>query len=142
AGLFFAWEVSVIVGLKKVSNRSFVEVMWHINRRIQNPAFLTVFMGCALLLPLCTYWNFDPEDSASYWLLASALCYLLGVMAVTIFGNVPLNNQLDRTDPENADESTLLKARQAYERPWNRFNRIRTIFAILSLVCLLVAILA
>ncbi len=141
AGLFFAWEVSVIVGLKKVSNRSFVETMWHINRRIQNPAFLTVFMGVALLLPLCTYWNFDPEDSASYWLLVSALCYLLGVMAVTIFGNVPLNNQLDQIDLEKADDETYSKARQNYERPWNGFNRIRTVFAILSLVSLLTAIL-
>ncbi len=141
AGLFFAWEVSVIVGLKKVSNRSFVETMWHINRRIQNPVFLTVFMGCSLLLPLCTYWSFDPDDSSSNWLVAATLCYLLGVMAVTIFGNVPLNNQLDLIDLEKADNEILSNARQAYERPWNRFNRIRTIFAILSLISLLMAIL-
>jgi uncharacterized membrane protein len=141
AGLFFAWEVSVIVGLKKISNRSFVETMWNINRRIQNPVFLTVFIGCALLFPLCTYWHFDLEHTSSYWFLAATLLYLLGVMAVTIFGNVPLNDQLDRIELDKAGDAALSTARQTYERPWNRFNRIRTVFAILSLVSLLVAIL-
>lgn len=141
AGLFFAWEVSVIVGLKKISNRSFVETMWHINRRIQNPVFLTVFIGCALLLPLCTYWHFDLEHTSSYWFIAATLLYLLGVITVTIFGNVPLNDQLDRLELDKADDAALSTARQTYERPWNRFNRIRTVFAILSLLCLLLAIL-
>ena len=51
AGLFFAWSVSVTLGLARVSDSEYVSAMQSINRAIQNPAFFTAFFGAQILLP-------------------------------------------------------------------------------------------
>ena len=43
AGLFFAWSVSITLGLARVSDSEYVSVMQSINRAIQNPVFFAAF---------------------------------------------------------------------------------------------------
>ena len=51
SGLYWAFSVAVMPGLRDADDRAFVTTMQAINRRILNPWFLTVFMG-SLLLPI------------------------------------------------------------------------------------------
>ena len=75
------------------------------------------------------------------WLLILALaCYFLGVLVVTVFGNVPLNDLLDKTNLKEASITDLQQLRDRFEVRWNRMHFIRTFSSIISfllLICIL-----
>ncbi len=91
AGLFFAWSVSITLGLLRVSDSEYVAVMQSTNRAIQNPIFFAAFFGAQIFL-LVSLFFFYGQNSRFSLLLAAAVIYTIGVMGVTIFGNVPMNN--------------------------------------------------
>lgn len=96
AGVFFAFSIAIMPALRRVPATQAIAVMQVTNRAIVNPVFLLVFLGTALLnlgaLPMA-WWV------GSLGLALSALIYLLGALAVTVAGNIPRNNALDRLDP-------------------------------------------
>ena len=74
------------------------------------------------------------------WLLILAMAtYFLGVVLVTIFGNVPLNEMLDKVDLNTASSEELGQLRESFEIKWNRLHLIRTISSIISFLILLMA---
>ncbi|MBO9658791.1 MAG: DUF1772 domain-containing protein, partial [Chitinophagaceae bacterium] len=72
-------------------------------------------------------------------LFAASLIYVIGSFGVTIFGNVPLNNMLERMDPGSLSAEDLGRARVRFEIPWNRLHTIRTFFSVAALVLCIVA---
>jgi uncharacterized membrane protein len=56
--------------------------------------------------------------------------------------NIPLNNTLQNLDIEALNESEAAGARAGFEAPWNRWNRFRTVSAILSVTLLLLLLLS
>lgn len=140
AGLFYAWEVSVIPGNKRISDKNYVESMQAINRAILNPAFYAIFFGSLIFLALNTYVQFRSGIYIAFYLmLGASLIYLIGTFGVTAFGNVPLNESLDLIQVEEIQKEALAEIRQAYETKWNRLHSIRTFFAVLSLFLSLLA---
>lgn len=140
AGLFYGWSCSVIPGLLRIENKEYVSAMQSINKAILNPVFFAGFIGTLFLLPICSYCHFTKPASLRFWLLlAATLVYTAGVFAVTMFGNVPLNDKLEMFDIESADAEKISLARKNFEVSWNNFNLIRTIFAILTAVLLIIA---
>lgn len=138
AGLFFSWSVSVMPGLKRLSDREFVLAMQAMNRAIINPVFLACFMGAGVLLAVSCFLQFEkPVPPTYYWLLAASLIYLIGVLGVTFLGNIPLNNALDALNAETTGESALSTFRQQFELNWTALNHIRTISSLVSLCMLL-----
>jgi len=140
AGLLFAWAVSVIVGLALTGDRTYVESMQSINRTIQNPFFFSAFLGAAILLPASTYISYGSSDNKFWWLLTATAFYLIGVIGVTIFGNIPLNRRLDSFDLQRASSLQITEARTIFEQPWNRFNRIRTFAALISFLMIIASL--
>lgn len=138
AGFFYAWEVSVIPGTRKVGDLTYLETMQSINRAILNPAFFIVFFGSLLLLAVSTFQQYG-TGLAFWWLLAATLTYLVGTFGVTAFGNVPLNDTLDVFELAEQAGEQLEKFRQRYESRWNRLHTIRTIFSVLSFILSLLA---
>ena len=57
---------------------------------------------------------------------ASAITYLVGMLGVTIGGNIPLNNALERFELDSADEASLRERRAGYESQWNRWHYVRS----------------
>ena len=138
AGLFFAWEVSVIPGTKKIGDSSYIETMQSINRAILNPVFMLIFIGPIVLQGLSAY---QSRGTQAFWLvLASVIIYALGTFGVTGLGNVPLNDMLDAVNMNNLNNGELATTRSDYEGPWNKLNKIRTFFAVLSFLLLQVAV--
>lgn len=45
AGVFFAFSVAVIPGLRRTDDRTFVRAFQAIDRAITNPVFLSIFLG-------------------------------------------------------------------------------------------------
>jgi uncharacterized membrane protein len=140
AGLFYAYSCSVNPGLGQLPAEEFIPAMQSINKAIQNPLFFLSFIGTAILLPVCTYVHYHtPLSLKFYLLLAAAILYLAGVMGVTIFGNIPLNDALDKFNMANADAAEILRQKMTFTKQWNRLHAIRTVISFLSLLLVLIA---
>lgn len=141
AGLFYAWSISAIPGFRKIPDKSFLVAMQSINRAILNPWFFIIFFGPVFLLSFCTYLQFKIRiDDIFYLVFAATVIYLLGNICVTMFGNVPLNEMLDKVDLNLMNEEGLKSVRSAFEDNWNTLNHIRAFFSVLSFVLLLIAV--
>lgn len=136
AGFFYAWQVSVIPGTKLINARNYIETMQSINRAIINPAFLLIFFG-PFLLQILTIYQFRGTSAMAYP-LAACLCYFLGTLLVTVLGNVPLNNSLDLLNINDMSPENLDHIRQQYALKWNRLHTLRTVFAVLSFILMLI----
>ena len=73
------------------------------------------------------------------FLLAATVIYLFGVFGVTVFGNVPLNNTLDRFDLESASDQITALQRANFEGRWNNLNTVRTVSSTLSVILVIIA---
>lgn len=141
AGLFYAWQVSVIPGTRKVMDMTYLESMQSINRAILNPAFFLVFFGSAILLTISTIQQF--KYGLPFWfILAATIIYWIGTFGVTAFGNVPLNDALEALNLETLTEQKVIEFRKHYEQKWNRLHLIRTVFSVLSFLLSLVSVFA
>lgn len=143
AGLFFAWSVSVMPGLARVPDATFIASMQSMNRAILNPVFLICFLGTAILLPVAAYMQFTPSVSARFWfLLAASVVYIIGVIGITMAGNVPLNEALDSFHAHSASAQEIAELRLKFEGPWNSLNTIRTLASLAAIVLVIMACLS
>lgn len=143
AGLFFSWTVSVIPGLAKLEDKSYLEAMQSLNRAILNPAFFVVFLGSIVALPLVTFFEYKSGTNKRFYLLMIAsLIYLIGSVGVTFLGNVPINNQLEVLDISTMKSEQLKSFRSGFESKWNTLNLIRTISSATAFGLFLFAILS
>ncbi len=134
AGLFFGWAVSVNLGLARVSDRTYIATMQSINRAIVNPIFVVVFMGTAVaLLAAAVVHAADGQGKRATWLFAAAGTYILGVLGVTIGGNIPLNDKLEAFSLEDSPDEAISDQRHGYEAPWVRWHNVRTVASVLAL---------
>ncbi|WP_027379535.1 chryseobasin maturation helper ChrI [Chryseobacterium daeguense] len=133
AGLFYAYSCSVVLGLSKLSDTEYLKSMQSINREILNPVFFISFMGTAVLLPASTIF-YRSQNPVFIFLLLATLAYLIGVFGLTIFGNVPLNDQLDKFDIMNSTPEAIKEMRDRFENSWNFFNNIRTVFSLITII--------
>lgn len=142
AGLFYAFSVAVVPALREVPAREHLHVMQAVNIKIKNPVFFVTFFGPSVLLPFAAYLNRE-ESQLPLLVAASALC-ILGVNGVTIAGNLPLNDTLEKVDVSQLSESEAEQMRQDYHgflSAWMRFHHLRTFSAtaatvLIFIVCL------
>jgi uncharacterized membrane protein len=140
AGLFYAYSCSVNPGLSRLSDAQYIAAMQSINRAIVNPLFMLSFMGTLVMLPLSVYLHYGvPVMDRFYLLLVATVIYAVGVFGVTIFGNVPLNNALDKVNLQLLSSEELYTKRMIFEGPWNNLHRIRSIASFLTLLCVVLA---
>jgi uncharacterized membrane protein len=141
AGLFYAWEFSVIPGTKRITDLSYLETMQSINRAILNPGFFVIFFGSLLFLIASTYLQYQEAGVNSLFLivLLAALIYLIGTFGVTAFGNVRLNESLDAINLSSLDSEQLETIRKGYEAKWNHLHTIRTTCSVLSFATILIS---
>ena len=139
AGIFFAFTVSVMPGLGRLSDAGFLNAMQSINREIQNPVFFLVFFGVLLLLPFSVYLHYHADRSVFLLLIAATGVYFLGTFGVTVLGNVPLNNQLDSFDLARATPDAMQSFRAHFEGKWNMLNNVRTVSNLLSAIMMICA---
>ncbi|WP_228394327.1 DUF1772 domain-containing protein [Chryseobacterium glaciei] len=138
AGLFYAYSCSVVLGLGKLSDTEYLKAMQSINREILNLVFFVSFMGTAVLLPISTF-LYRAQNPVFILLLLATLTYLIGVFGVTIVGNVPLNDQLDKFDIVNSTKEGIKQMRDNFENRWNFLNNIRTVFSVISILLVVCA---
>ena len=141
AGLFYGYDCSVTKGLENISNVAYLEAFQAINKAIQNAYFFMSFMGCLFILPITTWLSYKTFSATTFYLLLVAtLVYTIGVFGITIFGNIPLNEQLAKISISSATESELSILRNAFERPWNFYHKIRTVASIICFCLTIISI--
>ncbi len=128
-GVFYAYAVSVNLGLAEQPDASYVATMQAINQKIQNPAFFASFFGAVLFLLAALAAYYRRPRTGRFWLIALACAlYIGGGFLLTAFANVPLNDRLADV-ATGAPVAELSRARAAYEGPWNLWNGVRTLFS-------------
>ncbi len=136
AGFFYAYAVSVNLGLAEQPDASYVATMNAINERIQNPVFFASFLGAPLLLLAALVARVPRFRSGRFRLVALAcVLHIGGCFLVTMLVNVPLNDELARVTTD-ASAGELARARAAYEGPWDPWNSVRTVFSALAFLVL------
>lgn len=142
SGLFYAWSCSVMPGLARLSDQHYLHAMQAMNRAILNPIFFLSFFGASILLPLCA-WQQVRVVGASEAALAilAAVVLWVGMMGVTVFVNVPMNNLLEAAHLDTASPGELKELRALFQGSWTRWNNVRTVATTLALLLLLLHIL-
>tara|TARA_R110002096_G_scaffold279497_1_gene473702 strand:+ start:608 stop:1096 length:489 start_codon:yes stop_codon:yes gene_type:complete len=137
AGLCFTWSNAITPGIGRLDDVGYLSAFQQMNRSIINPLFILVFFG-PFFLGLINLYLFNNASSSMIWLLIFAIAsYFFGVLLVTVFGNVPLNEILDKTDLGKASFEDLKLLRDRFETKWNRLHLIRTISSVISFLLLI-----
>jgi len=127
AGIFFTWTNAVTPGIGKLEDLAYLQVFQHMNRAILNPLFFIIFMG-ALLFPATSAYYYKSNSKLIFRLLIIATTiYFIGVFIVTIIGNLPLNDLIDKSILESLSKTEIIELREKYEMKWNSLHLIRTI---------------
>ena len=141
AGLLFAFAVVIMPGIRNLGDREFLRAFQAIDGVIQRgqPLFGLVWLGSVLALVAGLALGVGQVAGLEKMLLAIAGgVYLLGVQLPTFLVNIPLNNELQALDFEEADAASCRSARERFEPRWNRWNTIRTALAVLASAMLVV----
>ncbi|MEU9031040.1 anthrone oxygenase family protein [Streptomyces sp. NPDC048383] len=139
AGLFFAFDVSVMPGLARLDDAAYVAAMDRFNAAIDgNGLFGSVFVlallttAAAALVSLRT-----GHRTIALWAGAAAVAYL-AVLVITFAVNIPLNDEL--ADAAGAAGSAAPVV-DKFQGTWVTTNVLRTLLSTLALVALVRAVL-
>ena len=127
AGLCFTWGNAVTPGIGQLTDKGFLEAFQQMNRSIINPTFIVVFFG-PFFGHLINVFAHRGTIDKSFWLFAAAAAlYIGGLVLVTIFKNVPINEILNKTDLAMASVEELKDLRQMFEKSWSKWHNVRTV---------------
>ena len=140
AGLLFGFAIVVMPGIAKLTDKEYLLAFKHMDGVIQNnqPLFVLVWAGSILsVIATLALGIMNLRGEELYLLTVATLLYLIGVQLPTFRFNIPLNNQLQNLDVEELEDDQAKSSRVEFETPWNRWNRIRTVNAIIAVTLLL-----
>ena len=128
-GVFLVFSVSIMPAFARLEKAHGIAVMQAVNTTIVRSPFIVVFIGtvvaCVLQVVL------EPTDVAGW---VGAVLYVPASFVLTIVGNVPLNNRLDRTDLSDPEDFWAV-----YASRWTVLNHIRTLASTGAAVALTLA---
>ncbi|MGW0432807.1 anthrone oxygenase family protein [Micromonospora sp. NPDC003197] len=133
AGLFYAYACSVMPGLRRTDDRTFVTAMRQINEAILNGWFAGIFVGAPVLTTAAVVLHLPTAGRPVLPWLIAALLLNTTTIAITFGINVPLNNDLAAGNPNSA---TLATIREKFEAKWVRWNIVRAATPTAALACL------
>ena len=143
AGIFFTWSNAVKPGIGKLGDIEYLRALQSMNRVILNNAFRIIFLGSIIVVALVPVFYFNLYPKNIFWLFVFALViYWIGVFGVTVSGNIPLNEILDKTNLESITLEEIKTLRKSIELKWNNYNLIRCISSGITFILLIVSFLS
>ena len=140
AGVFQSFSDFVMSGLARAKPAGGIETMQHINRTVFRSVFLSAFLSLVpLTLAFAVYAWMNADGLSRGLIVAAGLIYFTTVFVVTMAGNVPMNQQLDRLHYSSAEANAYW---QVYSRKWTRWNHVRTIGSAATAALYLLAVVA
>ena len=139
AGFFYAYACSVMVGLDRVDDHTFISTMQWINATVRNVWFALSFFGALALTTVTALLHLRrPERRLLVWIGAGLVLYV-AAFAITMGISVPLNEELAAAgDPALIVDKAAVRA--AYEDVWVNWNLVRTLASTAALACLVRAV--
>ena len=138
AGAFFAFSSFVMPALKRLPTGGGIAAMQSINVLAVTPVFMTALFGTAAACLGLAGWALISMGGAPLALvLIGCALYLVGVIGVTIAGNVPLNNRLAKLHPRDFDAAGFW---DGYVARWTSWNHVRTVAALAAAAVLTIAL--
>jgi uncharacterized membrane protein len=135
AGLYYAYAISVMLGLSMTDDRTFVSAMQQINVAILNPWFFVSFFGALVFTALAGVLHLPGDWRAVLPWIVAALVLYLATLVITFGFNVPLNNELAAAgDAERIAD--LAGVRERFEASWVRWNIARAVASTAAFGCL------
>ena len=142
SGIFFTWSNAVKPGIGKLSDIEYLRALQSMNRVILNNAFRIIFLGSIIAVALVPVFYFNLYPKNIFWLFVFTLViYWIGVFGVTVSGNIPLNEILDKTNLESITLEEIKTLRKSIELKWNNFNLIRSISSAITFILLIISFL-
>ncbi|XVQ10071.1 DUF1772 domain-containing protein [Spirillospora sp. CA-255316] len=139
AGFFYAYACSVMIGLARVDDRTFISTMQWINATVRNQWFAPSFFGALALTALAVLAHLIHGRRPTLAWTAAALVLYAVAFGITMAVNVPLNDDLAAAgNPATLHDPAAVRA--AFEDRWAAWNIARTIASTAALVCLLRAL--
>jgi len=133
AGVFVLYAHTIMPGLGRTDDRTFVGAFQAIDRAIINPLFMVTFGGALVFTVLAALFSLGAGRPAPWILVALGL--YLAVVVVTIAVNVPLNDGIKAAgDPDRVD---LAAVRERFDQArWVRWNLFRAVASTAAFACL------
>ncbi|WP_331719243.1 DUF1772 domain-containing protein [Streptomyces sp. NBC_00158] len=140
AGLFFAFDVSVMPGLATGDERTYVTAMQSFNAAIDgNGLFGSVFVLALLTTAAAAVVEYRKgRRGTAVWAAAAAVAYLV-VLVITFAVNIPLNNELAAVG--DAAKLTDFAVVDKFKGTWVTTNVLRTLLCTAALTALVRALL-
>ncbi len=129
-GLYLAFSVAIMPALDRRPDSEAAAFMQEVNRVIQNPVFLLIFMGTAIACALTAGSALIEPDGARGLRAAGGLVGLIP-FASTAAINLPLNNLLDREG---------VSVWETFQSEWVPANHLRAVISLIAAVLLLLAL--
>ncbi|MGX7674248.1 anthrone oxygenase family protein [Plantactinospora sp. DSM 117369] len=139
AGFFYAYACSVMIGLARVDDHTFISTMQWINATVRNGWFAASFFGALPLTAIAAILHLRRDGRPVLpWIVAAFLLYVVA-FAITMGISVPLNEELAAAgDPSAIGDPAAVRA--AYEGSWVNWNIARAVAATAALGCLVRAL--
>ena len=136
AGLFGDWAHTIMRGLHKTDDRTFIGAFQALDRAITNLLFMLTFFGGLVLSGVAAVLYLrDDDHTVLPWVAVAFGLYLVAIV-ITMAVNVPLNEDLRAAgDPDRI--ANLAAVRDAFhETRWMAWHIVRTIATTAAFVCL------
>jgi uncharacterized membrane protein len=98
---------------------------------------MVALFGTAALCVVLIAWAIVAWNGPSPWLIAGGALFLLGTIAVTIGGNVPINDAVAALDPH---APAAAQAWTDHARDWNLWNHVRAVAGVAAAAAFTVAL--
>jgi uncharacterized membrane protein len=137
AGVFGLYAHTVMPGLGRTDDRTFVGAFQAIDRAIINPWFLAGgFVGALVFTALAAVLHLPADRRSVLPWIAVALVLYLAVFVITVGVNVPLNDAIKAAgDPDRIADLAAVRERFDEAR-WVRWNNVRTVASTAAFGCL------
>ncbi len=130
AGVFGLYTHTIMRGLRRTDDRTFVVAFQAIDRAIINPWFLTSYLGAIGLTALAG--GLSRGEDMMPWIVAAFLLYLATVVITSVV-HLPMNDALKAAgDPR---DPAAVRGR-FNERRWSTWNLVRTLLSTAAFGCL------
>lgn len=141
AGLFFAYDISVMPGLAELDDRTYVAAMRRFNAVIDGSAlFGVLFLATSALTVISVIMALRKgRRTVAVPLAVAAVCYL-AVLVITVAVSLPLNAELAALG-NTATAEDLSAVVEDFKSVWVPVNVVRTMLCVLSLGALCSALL-
>ena len=127
AGVYAFYAHTVMPGLGRTDDRTFVAGFQALDRAIVNPWFMgTGFLGAPVLSGIAALLHLDEGARAVLMWVVVALVLHLVTVGITVRVNVPANDRLKAAGDVDVNDARVVRE-EFDERRWVRWNLVRVV---------------